>query len=317
MSNQKIRVIYIAGHGRSGSTLLEEILGQVPNLISVGELRHIWHAGFPTDEVCGCGKPFQECEFWTAVVQQVFGGFEQFNHQAIQVVRHRVDRTKYIPLMLSPLHPKRYDVDKAEYGKTRVALYRTIQAVSGAEIIVDSSKDISSLYLLPQIAPIELHVVHLIRDSRAVAYSWQRQKVRTEIPTQQTYMQTYAPHQIALEWTYRNFFAELARGFAQSYTRLRYEDFIESPRPTLEKILHQVGIAAPNLDFIQGNKVRMDVVNHTISGNPIRFHQGEVTLKLDHEWQNKMVQSQKRLVTCISAPLLLRNRYPLFPKADA
>ncbi len=201
MNTDKIRVIYIAGHGRSGSTLLEEILGQVPNLTSIGELRHIWHTGFPADEACGCGKPLRECGFWTAVVKKAFGGIANFDPATIQAVRRRVDRTQYIPFMLSPLRPRRYAGDIAEYGRVRVALYRAIQEVSGAEIVVDSSKDISSLYLLPAIAPIELHAVHLVRDSRAVAYSWQRQKVRSEITGKEAYMQTYAPHQVALEWT--------------------------------------------------------------------------------------------------------------------
>jgi hypothetical protein len=317
MNSDKIRIIYIAGHGRSGSTLLEEILGQVPNLASIGELRHIWHTGFPMDEVCGCGKALRECEFWASVVQKTFGGFANFDHEAIHAVRQRVDRTKYIPFMLSPFHPKRYDIDVAAYGKVRVALYRAIQEVSGAKIIVDSSKDIASLYLLPRIPPLELHVVLLVRDSRAVAYSWQRQKVRTEVTGKKAYMQTYAPRQVALEWTYRNFIAELARGSARTFTILRYEDFVQNPRPHLAKILQNVGLPDPNLDFIEGDKVQMSVTNHTISGNPIRFHQGVMALKLDREWQNKMATSQKLLVTLISSPQLLRHRYPLFPKAGA
>ncbi len=65
--DQKIKVIYIMGWGRSGSTILSSILGQMDGFLQVGEIRTIWSDGFDQNRICGCGKPFLECDFWTRV----------------------------------------------------------------------------------------------------------------------------------------------------------------------------------------------------------------------------------------------------------
>ena len=67
MDDSKIKVIYIAGEGRSGSTLLERMLGQINDIVSVGELRFFWNQGSVGSQLCGCEKPLNECEFWSEV----------------------------------------------------------------------------------------------------------------------------------------------------------------------------------------------------------------------------------------------------------
>jgi len=62
-----VRVLYIGGLGRSGSTLIERLLGQVPGVCAVGELVHLWDRGITEDERCGCGEPFRQCPFWSQV----------------------------------------------------------------------------------------------------------------------------------------------------------------------------------------------------------------------------------------------------------
>ena len=39
------RVLFIAGTGRSGSTLLERLLGQIPEVAPLGEVVHLWERG--------------------------------------------------------------------------------------------------------------------------------------------------------------------------------------------------------------------------------------------------------------------------------
>ncbi|MDQ3927328.1 MAG: hypothetical protein M3272_10185, partial [Actinomycetota bacterium] len=72
-SDGKIKVLYIAGFGRSGSTLLGNVLGQVDDFVSVGEIRNIWLHGLIQNKVCGCGAPFKECEMWQPVLNEAFG----------------------------------------------------------------------------------------------------------------------------------------------------------------------------------------------------------------------------------------------------
>lgn len=59
---KKITIIYIGGYGRSGSTLLDLILGHGGGL-SLGEVRYAnRHITNNTD--CSCGKPVNQCSVW-------------------------------------------------------------------------------------------------------------------------------------------------------------------------------------------------------------------------------------------------------------
>ena len=56
-----LKVLYIAGVGRSGSTLLERMLGAVPGSVNTGELNAIFSRVATQDQRCGCGEPFSAC----------------------------------------------------------------------------------------------------------------------------------------------------------------------------------------------------------------------------------------------------------------
>lgn len=61
------RVLFIGGWGRSGSTLLERLVGSMDGTVSVGEMRDVWRRGVMGNRVCGCGAPFLSCPFWEAL----------------------------------------------------------------------------------------------------------------------------------------------------------------------------------------------------------------------------------------------------------
>ena len=61
-----MKVLYIAGVGRSGSTLLERMLGAVPGSVNTGELNAIFSRVASQDQRCGCGEPFSACAFWAS-----------------------------------------------------------------------------------------------------------------------------------------------------------------------------------------------------------------------------------------------------------
>jgi len=48
-------VLFIGGLGRSGSTLLDRMLGRLDDVWSVGELVHLWERGLSQNNRCGCG----------------------------------------------------------------------------------------------------------------------------------------------------------------------------------------------------------------------------------------------------------------------
>ena len=68
--SQPIDVLYIAGYGRSGSTVLDMLLGSNPHMISMSELTHIFDF-WEINSECSCGKPFRECDFWNRVFENI------------------------------------------------------------------------------------------------------------------------------------------------------------------------------------------------------------------------------------------------------
>ena len=44
------RVLFIGGLGRSGSTLIEKLLNELPGMVAVGELVHLWERGLGNRE---------------------------------------------------------------------------------------------------------------------------------------------------------------------------------------------------------------------------------------------------------------------------
>jgi hypothetical protein len=311
MRDDKIKVLYIAGAGRSGSTLLERMLGQIDDVVAVGELRHIWDRSFAENQLCGCGVPFADCRFWRSAIREAFGEYDSARTGEIKSLKHAVDRVRYIPLMLSPWKPPSYAKSLQTYKETMLQLYRAIARVSGKKVIIESSKDPSTAFLLGSIPQISPYITHLVRDSRGVAFSWRRKRLRLEIAQGKIYMPTYSPARSAWDWSYRNVVVSLTKRLGLPYTLVRYEDLIANPLQTTAGVLKALNVETQHLDFIAEDAVSLDVTNHTVSGNPLRFQNGRIDLRLDLEWTSKMEMSERWLVTFLTLPLLWHYGYGL------
>src|SRR5438876_950187 len=68
----RARVLFVAGTGRSGSTVVSNLIGSVPGAVSVGELRYLWERGVGEKALCGCGAVFPDCPFWARVLNRAY-----------------------------------------------------------------------------------------------------------------------------------------------------------------------------------------------------------------------------------------------------
>lgn len=59
----KYNVIYVVGAGRSGSTLLEALLGTDGKFFAAGELSNFTNA-FNSSYYCSCGLKLNNCDIW-------------------------------------------------------------------------------------------------------------------------------------------------------------------------------------------------------------------------------------------------------------
>jgi hypothetical protein len=187
-------------------------------------------------------------------------------------------------------------------------LYRAIQRVSGAKVIVDPSKRYTYAVLLSLLPFADLRVVHLVRDSRAVAYSWEKSKESSAVVGGRL-MPRISPAQTTRNWSLRNYSYDSLSGFAR-LSRLRYEDFVGDPAFYLPETLARLGFdeEAGGPPVIRGREISLSV-DHTVSGNPSRFRTGNIELRPDEEWKVKMRGADKNIVTALTAPLLLRYGY--------
>ena len=231
-------VIYIAGVGRSGSTLLERLLSTADGVVSVGELRWIWTRGFGENQLCSCGLSFLECPFWASVVEEAFGSSDNVDAEALKASARRVDRLRYIPLHVVPaMAPHDFSARRNSHGRLLERLYSAIGSVAKARVIVDTSKEPSYAFLLRTVFGVDLFVVHLIRDSRAVAFSWQRVRQRPEIVSETLFMPRYALRRTSRDWIETNLLLEVYEKACGNLMRVRYEDLAARPEEVTNNIL--------------------------------------------------------------------------------
>jgi hypothetical protein len=305
MSDQ-VKVLYITGWGRSGSTILGNILGEIDCFSHVGEVRSLWD-NLIKNKLCGSGKPLMDSALWRNVLNEAFDGMERIDAHEMISLRESVSRTRHIPLMLIPGATTLLTPRLEQYLDVLTKLYVAIRACTASKVVVDSSKMPSYGYLLGMIPIIDLYIVHLIRDPRATAYSWLRKKPSLDT-SNETYLPQYSCTKTALLWSIFNLTAEAFWGRSRErYIMLRYEDFVEKPQEAVKRILDL--LEEPNrLPFVGEREVELGV-NHTIAGNPDRFQRGKVELRSDTEWEDKMRHLDKTIVTALTWPLLLRYEY--------
>ncbi len=302
-----IPILYISGYNRSGTTLLMRLLSRIEGFVAVGELWHVWNVSFGSNELCGCGKPFRQCEFWNAVATEAFGGMDRVNAAEMQTLWRATQNAAAIPaLLFKPLRAREFQNQLHAYTSHVAALYAAIQKISHARVIVDSSKAARYALALQEIPNIDLRVAHLVRDSRAVAYSWLRKKIKPDVHWKQAYMEQYSPLKSAREWALANTLSQSLAALRDKYTVVRYEDLVREPRHVLTQILNALDLTA-DLQWLDA-PISFGI-DHTMSGNPNRFQQGIVKLKPDDEWRAQMAASHKSLVTALTLPWLWRYGY--------
>ena len=300
-------VIYIAGAGRSGSTLLSNLLGQLPGAVNVGELYYLWERGLRDNILCGCGTPVRECPFWVSVLRRTEQAMGVDNLEPLLAAGVQGARTRYLVLMSTAAGRRRFVTRSQPFVHVLRHLYRAIRDETGCRWIVDASKFPTYGYLLTRTPGLQVSVVHLIRDARAVAFSWQRRKPSPDSGGE--LFGRMSTSRSALIWDTWNVGAELLGRLQPSgaYCRLRYEHFIQDAAGELGNIITMSDLQTGAENVVRDGVVTMRQA-HTIGGNPVRFEK-TMTLRLDSEWKRAMPPAQRRLTTLLTYPLLRRYHY--------
>ena len=304
----RVRVIYIGGTGRTGSTLLTKMLGQYPEFFAAGELAFLWR--FLNHGKCGCGLLLRECPTWRAVFDYAFGGSDNVDAEEMLRLRRRFN-SKHLPLMLTPKLCERLLKRSGEFPSTVERLYQGITAATGCQVIVDSSKEPHYSYILRTLPSLEVFFLHLVRDPRAIAYSWKENRKKEFGLSYDALMERRGAMTSSTYFDVSNVAAEVmwARHH-DSYMFLKYEDFLAQPEKTFHMIGQLVGLDLDPSRVIKDGNVILGP-SHTAWGNPNRFEQGSVPLRTEEPWRSNMPRQRRLAVTALTLPLLKRYGYPV------
>jgi len=305
-------VLFVLGSGRSGSTVLANLLGEADGHVSVGEVRYLWERALVAGRPCGCGQPVKECPLWGPVLKGAFP--EGIDAQRVAAELRRATRMRETLRLLAPGGRRRLAHRRPELLETLGRLYASLGEQTGGGVVIDASKLPTYALLLGAVPGIRLRLLHLVRDPRATAWSWQRVKPLTEVRPGAV-MQRQSPLKSALLWSAWNGVARLiGLRSGSAYQRLRYEDFVAEPRRTASLTLAASGASDLSLPFLDDHRVVLGV-SHSVAGNPNRMDSGEVSLRPDLEWVDRLPARNVLLVTVLTAPLLAACGYRLRVRA--
>jgi len=300
-----VHVLYIAGWGRSGTTLMGNILGQIPGFAAVGELRFFWERNLVGNHPCGCGSSVRNCTFWKRVLKRAWDGDPPPPEEMIRWGDHL--RTRHLPMFCIPGSTRYFSRVLTPYLNELSKFYRAIEGAGEARVIVDISKYPSYAYALSLLPEVELSLLLMVRDPRAVAYSWLHPKIQQE--GQDSRMKRIGCVTSSALWTSWSLSGEwLGRRRARRFALVRYEDFATNPRAAVEQVLAWLGEPAGQLPFNEDETVRVRPT-HTTSGNPDRMATGRISIRLDDRWRSGLPARKKALVTSICWPLMRRYGY--------
>lgn len=294
-------VLCVTGWFRNGSTIIGNILNEIPGFFHAGELHFLWKnaAGKGANNLCGCGQPLTACAIWSEILTGLRPPGTSLPEYADRVIYRQLGyvRTRHTWRVLG--HGLRCDAIR-EHADLMARTYRAIADRTGARVIVDTTKIPGEAALLPNVPAVTPYFVHLVRDPRAAAHSWRNWK---------QYVYAMPAAKSTGYWDLFNLGCEaITRRYPERSLFLRYEDFIADPAAAIDALLELCG-EDRDANPVRGRAVELHV-NHTVLGNPDRFNRGPTTIRdTDDGWRAGLPAPAKLAATTISWPLLGRYGY--------
>lgn len=325
-----VKVLKITGLGRSGSTVLDVVLGNHPNIESVGEVGRLVRTGWISREslreidprrlrplLCTCGKrldvPYvdasvEACPFWTSVRDEWVQRTDRYSIETYPKLQDTFELERRWPRLL--YQKRRPSALFQSYARLTLAFFESVRAVSGKSILVDSSTVPIQAYGLGMVPGIDLYLVHLVRDVRGVITSHRRPFKRY---TPSGFVWDYKGHptwKTVVRWIIRNLEAEFVctQLGPRKTTRLRYEDFVADPKTALERIGYLIETDLTKVADAASSREPMHA-GHNIGGNATK-ESGTITLRPDtEEWKTALSSTEQRLSWILLGWLMRRYGY--------
>lgn len=300
-----IPVIYILSNGRSGSTLLDLLLGTHPNIWTLGEA-HILPWELKENRLpCGCGAQVTACEFWSVILPQIPLSASAYPIEYFREghAHGRALRWAHIVDIFRHEAAGRWQTGVATYGAINAQYFSVVQSAAQRltnrpiSWLVDASKDVYRLFWLQQSGHFDLHIIHLTKDPRAFVFS-------------ATKASPYTTRQKCLRFTARWIFENALHSrlcsdpaLSDKVYQLRYEELAKRPEETMHSLGRWLGVE-PTGFIIKGFRQEE---NHAVAGNLMRWQTAEI--RLDDRWRQSLPTAEQKVIWAMCSPLARTYHY--------
>jgi hypothetical protein len=128
-----------------------------------------------------------------------FGGWDRVDTDRVLQLKATVVRQRQMP-RIAARHPgPEVAAALAEFTGYHAAIYAAARELTGAEVVVDSSKFPPLALALAHDPRVDLRTVHIVRDVRGVAFSWSKTVSRPETGGSEE-MPRYSPAHSSVHW---------------------------------------------------------------------------------------------------------------------
>ena len=302
----KLRVVYVAGSGHTGSTLLALLLDSHPSIVSVGEIAvkpKVRRTGDDGRQKCSCGATIGDCDFWQRLFRRVRDdGFDVgpghwmndyrpekrwlrrlFAHDSSysRVRQFQLWAADHLPFHAATI--RRTDA-------ANVSFIRAAMEIAGASVFCDTTKQTMRLRRLLILPQLDVKVITLVRDVRGYAASAKRRG--------------YTVRHAAETWLKdQKLLADItSRLSPHRRFHLRYEDLCTDVVRTLCEVYSFCDVE----DFEPGAVITSR--NHHVLGNSMRL-QGTIRVHLDDRWRAILTQEEEYQILEIAGELNGRFGY--------
>lgn len=298
------KYIFVAGFGRSGSSIFDLYMNKQYNFFSVGELKYFFERGVENKELCSCGKTVFECDFWSKVIEN-YGKDDLITNAALYsklTTKYESTLKFYLYILFKNKISKNHDFNI--YINAHIKLIDSIlQNIEPDVNIIDSSKFASRAFWLYNTKfSKNIYILHIIRNATANAYSCTKVKLRPEASYsgKKVYMDIFGYWEAFFKWLNNNIAASLLRVyFKEKYSMFHYEDFCKNSENVIKNNFTKIGLEECLNEGIINQSY------HSISGNPHRLESKTINIKCDDTWKSKVSTSKKVITSIVSFPFYL------------
>jgi len=314
---EKIRLIYLLAASHSGSTLTAMLLGAHPEICTVGEIKATSLGNIDLYR-CSCREIINKCPFWHGIKQDMaIRGYDFDISKAGTDIRSGANR--YVIKLLRPLHrgvllERVRDLllscspnwrNNLPIIQTRnQTLLECIAHRTRVNTIVDSSKIGIRLKYLLKNPHIDVKVIRVIRDGRAVSLTYLNPASFADAADPVLRQGGMGGNRDSEKLSMENAANDWLRSIQEAdaiiktlprnqWTQVRYEQLCSAPEQTLKKLFSFIGV---NSELIPAS---FRSVEHHIVGNGMRLDSTDEII-LDERWKTELSDADLRTFNSIA-----------------